>query len=365
RFGPNIIESWKVEEGHTCPTCLHPVEGCIVDNLTRKISTIVFSKPDYPGKSSKFIHVSGNWQIMMNDRCPKMKFVSGTEGGFIQNFEIRGFKNGDVKISIKFDSTNAHAFNKFLKDNGFPKGMTAKELLDCEFQTKNEKELKDLFEIILRNNTFKSTDLKTKLDKIVEVGKIPVLHSPSNLFNDSVESQLLHSIFFDHLVEKLQRERSDSVKPVIPIPYPGEKGKFELIEGNWEPFSPNKDLCRKMVFHCTNSNSLLKEINVLGYIQGEVRITIEFDTKSSLDVKKYFGGKGINLYSIYMSAGMLKTQSKEETQAFFKELIANNEFPEDQLIKMKEIMVTCEIEPTITGQNSNSSKPRVSECAQQ
>ncbi len=54
RFGPNIIESWKVEEGHTCPTCLHPVEGCIVDNLTRKISTIVFSKPDYPGKSSKF-----------------------------------------------------------------------------------------------------------------------------------------------------------------------------------------------------------------------------------------------------------------------------------------------------------------------
>ncbi|MBA2727203.1 MAG: hypothetical protein H0U49_03410 [Parachlamydiaceae bacterium] len=56
---------------------------------------------------------------------------------------------------------------------------------------------------------------------------------------------------------------------------------------------------------------------------------------------------------------------KEETQAFFKELIANNEFPEDQLIKMKEIMVTCEIEPTFTEQNSNSSKPRVSECAQQ
>ncbi len=356
RFGDLIFDGWKIGAGMNCPVCDRSADGYIIDKEMRIISKEVFDGPSFPGEKAVFVHSKGDFEpnAIKQERCRMMKFVSTATTAFIQKFEILGYKDGEVKIWIKFDSNETKQFIKFLKKNNVDIGLYSSQ---DSYRTRNINELQSLFRVISENSTFPA-HLKEKVEKIIALGKtekITTLREPFG-FGRSGEIKML---LRDMLLRDLQ---ANTKTATTPLPYPGISGKFVHQKGNFEPFEPKQHLCRHLKFKSETPGSLINRLQIFGYIQGNVHIRIDFDPINSDKIDNYFASRGVNLtFTMFEKRKGFYRTASSELKAVFDLFAENNSLPVEFLNQVKEIVEMGKI-PRTDGKKDEESIDSLPEC---
>jgi hypothetical protein len=130
------------------------------------------------------------------------------------------------------------------------------------------------------------------------------------------------------LMKKNLAEKSISVEKDVleKMTYPGKSARFIHDSGDWSLHHPRGDLCRYMNFKSSTKDSLINGFSVLGFNDGDVKICIEFSTKSSKDIQKYL--KQFDLIpSLLDLKHSYNSKGKDQLKVFFNILANNNEIP--------------------------------------
>lgn len=186
---------WLVQSDKPCPVCRISVIGYMVDHSMRNTVKQLFElsendlnamlatvkgklaekckavKKDalvampYPGKRARFVHQVGNWDLfyLPGNLCRKMEFISSTKDSLIEDFSLLGYKNGKVAIQVKFSEGNNIV--EYLKQ--FDIIVDRIDLIG--YMTKNQDQLKVIFNIIAQNNEIPASHFE-KIRDIVAKG---------------------------------------------------------------------------------------------------------------------------------------------------------------------------------------------------
>jgi hypothetical protein len=115
----------------------------------------------YPGLPAVFVWAGGEWNqtFAVGDLRRQMRFQSITANSVLEAFNLLGYSDGSVSISVRFGMNSP--FIEYLK---------AHRIVCAEFfchKTHTPAELKTLFRIITQNNEIPSAQLK-QISEIVE-----------------------------------------------------------------------------------------------------------------------------------------------------------------------------------------------------
>jgi hypothetical protein len=171
---------WLVQSENPCPVCRTSVLGYMTDHSTRNIVKQLFELPEseinsmlalmkknlaeksisvekdvivekpYPGKSARFIHNGGDWELCNSggDLCRSMRFKSSTKDSLIKDFAVLGWNDGDISIKIQF-SKDSSDLKEYLKQfELFPEWME----LELGYKSKSKDQLNVFFNILANNN---------------------------------------------------------------------------------------------------------------------------------------------------------------------------------------------------------------------
>jgi hypothetical protein len=310
-----------------------------------------------------------------------------------------GFADGTIKILVRFRGRKE--FQDYLMANQIPCDY------DWMFSTFVVDQIRVLFQIISKNNTLDQQSL-SKLQSIVDRGCCDPV-SPSALvktfpekspkvpsFNQERVLSLLtcpfqNTLMIDavnllpccHKVSQISaktlkicnvcshpviayspdytlqdlvtriagHEKKLNLAPLQPA-YPGLPAVFALVKENWnkpyKDYSTTSPLCREMEFLSVTKGSLLKSLSLLGYWNGEVKISISTfsgDTKPFEQLLK----------SHELSCGAVTfhyiSKTHEELKTLFRIVALNNQIPFDYFDQIRAIVEwgSCEALPKIIG----------------
>ena len=171
---------WLVQSEKPCPVCRASVLGYMTDHSTRNIVKQLFELPEseinemlllmkknlaeksisvekevvvetpYPGKSARFIHDGGDWEICNSgaDLCRSMRFKSSTKDSLIKDFDVLGWNDGDISIKIQFSKDSSDVKEYLKQFDLFPDWMA----LEFGYKSQSRDQLKVFFNIIANNN---------------------------------------------------------------------------------------------------------------------------------------------------------------------------------------------------------------------
>jgi hypothetical protein len=123
-----------------------------------------------------------------------------------------------------------------------------------------------------------------------------------------------------------------TVRTIIPdekiiLPFPGKGAKFVHTSGKFKPFNSGASLNRIIEFRSKTPGSLFTEFSVMGYRDGEMKMSVGFNKKIDEDaVREYFATydivpDAVELMTTYHTSG--RTQLRN----MFNILTENNEIP--------------------------------------
>jgi len=192
-FG-TVNDGWQVQSRNPCPVCKVSVVGYMKDHSTRNIVEQLFALPEqelntmlaimkknlaeeskavakdvprdvpYPGKSARFIHANGTWDLYDSGAslCRSMNFASSTENSWLKEFFILGYRSGSVSISLSFPKGDKSVVEYF---KNFDIILTDVDLKHGSYKSQNQDQLKIIFNIIAENNEIPASHF----DKIREI----------------------------------------------------------------------------------------------------------------------------------------------------------------------------------------------------
>jgi hypothetical protein len=131
--------------------------------------------------------------------------------------------------------------------------------------------------------------------------------------------------------------------------YPGKSAHFVLDpkkwifskKGNWEYHAEDFDLVRCLEFCSATEDSLFNRCAILGNKDGSVRIMVGFQTRHAQTIIAYFKKNHLCEhieFQTYEGVCGYKTQSNEENKNLIKILMEHNQFPEEYLSLVCEMM---------------------------
>lgn len=123
----------------------------------------------------------------------------------------------------------------------------------------------------------------------------------------------------------------------INLPYPGPPAVFEFRGYDWDRIiCTGSTLCRKMGFMSKTDNSVVRQLELLGYDDKSVRMSVTFKKKSGF--KEYLESHQIfpSNYFFYI------TKDIQELKLLFAIISSRNKIPDEQFKQMSEI-VECAV----------------------
>jgi hypothetical protein len=370
-LGEPIYDGWKTATGRNCPVCQNLAEGFKVNKAVSSAVNQVFGL-SFPGPKVVFKHVEGDFELhpRKGDQCRTMNFTSEQ---CIKKFELMGYANGEIKLYFDMDKADAEAFTKFAEKEGryFNLKEIREEADKKGYITSGMSDLKSAFFFLSQYCTFPEAQAE-KLKSIIAKGQVEPMKSTKteSPFQHMGFGGLSGDPFADFMSMRMPHMRAEKTQKMDlkPLPYPGKPAIFEHVEGNFEQFeTPGVDLCRNMEFKTSaeTADALFSKVRFAGYIQGTVRIVLNFDPSNSETIKKYFEsiGKPLRFTPAEMLQGYYKTFNEEELQNVYKVLVENNTIPDVYLNILNPIIKAGKI-PRTDGK-TDQDRFETPECATQ
>ena len=292
----------------------------------------------FPGKKAEFALSSDHWEIPLNG-IKKLGLTSTSEASLFQKLVFLGYESGSIGILITFKGKDETIFylNRCGMDvptkNSFNAGVRYSD--HCYLAIGDKSEL--LFKILTKNNNFPEKELQF-------VRKLVTNHEwKERSYSFEVEKKPLIT---------------NSVQDDIPPP-PLGGADFMLTGGNWEIFDSETDVVRKLEFTSVSLDCLFRKMDILGFRDGRVAISIKFVFKGS--AFKYLNQCGMNIcidedldYHTKELNAHCYQSTPENTQLLFQIIARHNVIPEEQLSLISELVVTGDwrkVTPVEDGEN--------------
>lgn len=128
----------------------------------------------------------------------------------------------------------------------------------------------------------------------------------------------------------------DKEKNLDDIPFPGVGAHFVLASGDWNFFDSGGDLIREMTFVSKTKDSVFKKMSVLGYYDGSIAISINFEKNNKI-VGDYLSECGINLDFVDIICGFYKSNFND-TELLFRILAKHNYIPADKFSLIRNLV---------------------------
>lgn len=131
---------------------------------------------------------------------------------------------------------------------------------------------------------------------------------------------------------------ADEEKNLDAIPFPGLGAKFVLTEGDWNINDSGSYLVRSLCFTSHTEGSLFQAMNVLGYRDGSVHISISFRENNRKAGMDYLSACGIDLD--YYTRNVSKYYKSEliHNKLLFRILAKHNDIPADKFLLIRDLV---------------------------